>query len=362
MYKKKVILAMSGGVDSAVSAIILKKNGFYLEAAYMKNWEENDSLNFCSSKKDLKYVDYICKKLNIKLNILNFSYEYWNKVFIPFINKYKKNLVINPDILCNEKIKFDVFLNYSIKCLNFDFIATGHYANIINLKNDKFVLKTHLDKKKDQTYFLYNINRENLKFVLFPLAKYSKNNVRLIAKKYNLLNHNRKDSIGICFIGKKKFDTFINKYISNKPGNIVTIKNDIIGTHNGIFNYILGQRKGLKIGGNKKYECEPWYVVDKNFKTNELVVVQKKNNPLLFKDNVLIYNIFLIFKKNNLSKINCKAKIRHTYKYIKSKIIFLNKNICKVYFKLPQKGINPGQTIVFYKNSLCIGGGIISFF
>lgn len=361
MKRKKVILAMSGGVDSSVSALILKNMGFYLEAAYMKNWEENNSLDFCNSKMDLKYINYVCTKLNIKLNILNFSYEYWNKVFIPFTNQYKKNVIINPDILCNKKIKFDIFLNYSIKYLNFDFIATGHYSKIINLKNDKFALKTHLDKKKDQTYFLYNIDREKLKFVLFPLSKYSKNDVRLIAKKHELINHNRKDSTGICFIGKKNFNLFMSKYVCNKPGKIITLDKKIIGTHTGIFNYVLGQRKGLSIGGNNKYENEPWYVLKKNINKNELIVVQKKNNKLLFKSEILVYDTFFIFNKKPTYGINCKAKIRHTYKYIKIKLIFLQENKCKIYLKISQKGINPGQTIVFYRNNLCIGGGIIRF-
>ncbi len=349
----KIIIALSGGVDSSVTAWILKQLGYKIECVFIKCWEENYKKK-CKYKKDYKDAKNICKFLNIKLYNINFSYEYWKKVFIIFIKNQKNNKTLNPDILCNKKIKFNIFLKFAIKILKGNYISTGHYI-IKKRKKNKFYLLKAIDKKKDQSYFLYILKQKQIEKCIFPLGKYYKKNIRKIAKNLNLINYKKKDSTGICFIGKKNYFNFIKKYIKNKPGKIININNKILGNHKGLHLYTIGQRKNLNInlGQNK-----PYYIFKKNKKNNTIIVVKGIKNSLLYSIGAFINKIHFINKKNKNKKIIfCNIKIRHQqYKNIKSKI-YINKK--KIIFEKPLFAITPGQSIVFYKKNICLGGGII---
>ncbi|MCV2525635.1 MAG: tRNA 2-thiouridine(34) synthase MnmA, partial [Candidatus Lightella neohaematopini] len=243
MNKKKVIIGLSGGVDSSVSAWLLQQKGYYVEGLFMKNWEDDDNIYNCTSAQDLYDTEIVCKTLNIKLNIVNFSYEYWENVFKLCLVYYKLGYTPNPDILCNKEIKFKVFLNFALKELRADYIATGHYVRSIIINNNYSLLRG-IDKNKDQSYFLYTINNDILRKVLFPIGNLTKLQVRSIANKINLSNANKKDSTGICFIGKKKFSNFISRYLKSKSGIIKSTSGKILGNHNGLIYYTIGQRKG----------------------------------------------------------------------------------------------------------------------
>ncbi len=352
----KISLALSGGVDSAVSAWILKKIGYQVTCVFIKSWEENKNKK-CNYIKDLIDAKKICQQLNIKLLKINFSYEYWNKVFTKFIIQQKKGNTLNPDVICNQEIKFKLFLKFSLITLKHDFIATGHYVQKIRKKNFYF-LKKNKDKKKDQSYFLYKITQKQLKKCLFPLSNYKKKQVRTIAKNINLVNAKKKDSTGICFIGKKNFYKFIIKYIPKKQGTIIDIdtkKN--IGKHKGLFLYTIGQRKYLNLGGG--YHI-PYFVAKKNIKNNYLYVAQGKNNKKLFSTSCVIKKIHFIVKKTKIKKkkifvLKIRSQQTECYCYIYS----YKKNLLKLKFQKPIFAVTPGQSAVLYKNNICIGGGII---
>jgi len=355
MKNIKILVAISGGIDSSVAALLLKKNGFYIEGAFIKNWVETKNES-CMTYKDLSYSKLICKYLNIKLNILDFSQYYWNNVFMYFLKSYKSNITPNPDILCNKKIKFNLFLNYSIKILKFNYIATGHYSKITYTNNKHYILKKAEDLDKDQTYFLYTLNNEKLKHIIFPLGNYDKNTVKKIAYDNNFPNFYKKESMGICFIGKKHMKNFLELYIDNKPGLIYTNKNKKIGKHNGLLHYTIGQRKGIGIGGKKSYINKPWYIFSKDIKRNRLIVIQKKK--LLLTSKIKLKKIHFINKISAFKNIICNSKVRHMNIDIPCTIIKHN-FFYIVLFKFPQKSIASGQSIVFYKKNICLGGGVI---
>ncbi|WP_367670523.1 tRNA 2-thiouridine(34) synthase MnmA [Sodalis-like secondary symbiont of Drepanosiphum platanoidis] len=353
----KVVVAMSGGVDSSISAWLLKKQGYHVEGVFMKNWENEDNSKYCTINNDFIDVKKVCNQLNIKLHIVNFSFEYWENVFKIFLKEYKLGNTPNPDILCNKEIKFKTFFNFAIKDLKADYIATGHYAQIIKIKNNFYLLKG-FDKNKDQSYFLYNIKSCNLSKILFPLGRITKLKVRYLAKKIKLINFNKKDSTGICFVGKRKFIKFIKNYIKPKPGLIIDTKKNIVGKHDGVMYYTLGQRKGLKIGGIKNTLQSPWYIIDKNIKKNYLIVSQGFNNSYLISYKLIANNLSWI--NNKISNIKeCFAKTRYRQKDLKCKISLINKKNILVIFKKPVFAVNPGQSIVFYYKNFCLGGGII---
>lgn len=354
---------MSGGVDSSVSAWILKKKGYYVEGLFMKNWEEDDKENYCHSSKDIKDAQIICDKLKIRLNKINFATEYWDKVFKKFIKSLNEGLTPNPDILCNKEIKFKVFFDFAINNMKADYIATGHYARIKNINKKNYLIKS-IDIKKDQSYFLYNLNSQLMSFILFPIGNLKKTQVRNIAKSLGFINANKKDSTGICFIGKKKFNKFLSKYVPKKIGNIIDIHGNILGKHNGFMYYTIGQRKGLGIGGLKEYQNKlPWYVAKKDIKNNNIVAVQGKNNNLLLSSKMMVAKLHWIngetfFKKNKI--INCLVKIRsHQKNFLCILNLSRKKDVAYVYFYKPVHYITPGQHAVFYINKLCLGGGTI---
>lgn len=350
----KVVLAISGGVDSSVSAYLLKKQGYEVEAVFMKNWDEDDGTEFCTAKQDYADAKNICDTLNIKLNLVNFSSEYYDEVFEDFLQEIKAGNTPNPDVFCNQKIKFGTLWEYA-QSLGADYLATGHYAKI-KQTNGGYGLFCAEDKNKDQSYFLYAINEKCLKSTLFPLGNIEKTEVRKIANQLNLINAKKKDSTGICFIGERNFSNFLNRYLKSEYGNIVNLDNqEIIGKHRGLIHYTIGQRKGIGIGGNQINS--PWYVVQKSNQTNTLFVVQGENHPALYKQKLVAHNL------NWLAdiKINTPytAKIRYRQAPQNCKIIKMDNKEIEVVFDKPQRAITTGQALVIYNDEQCLGGGTI---
>jgi tRNA-specific 2-thiouridylase len=285
MNNSTVIVGLSGGVDSSVAALLLKNQGYKVVGLFMKNWEDDDDDEYCSSKQDLLDAVSVADKIGIDIEVVNFSKEYKEKVFSEFINEIKSGKTPNPDILCNSEIKFNAFLNHAIS-MGADKIATGHYAQIKEADGLYSLLKAD-DSTKDQSYFLYRLNQHQLSKSLFPLGNLLKKDVREIAKKEGLHNSDKKDSTGICFIGERPFTEFLNKYIEYSPGLIKDEHGKILGEHIGLMFYTLGQRQGLGIGGSKTSNGEPWFVAEKSIKENILVVAQGHAHPLLFKDGLI---------------------------------------------------------------------------
>lgn len=355
---KKVVVGMSGGVDSSVSAWLLKKQGYLVEGLFMKNWEDDDT-EYCFAKSDLLDVQAVCHDLNIQLHTVNFSKEYWEEVFQIFLKEYKDGRTPNPDVLCNKEIKFKHFLEFSIKDLKADFIATGHYVRSISIQKKIYLIRG-VDIYKDQSYFLYTLNQQQLKQCLFPVGGLTKVQVRKIAKKLNLVTANKKDSTGICFIGKRKFKNFLNNYIPTKPGFIVNIYGKKLGIHQGVSFYTIGQRKGLKIGGISCGNGKPWYVIDKNITKNVLVVVQGIQHPYLVSNIFIVEQVFWITGFFLKSPIYCSVKIRYRQNDIPCYVYPISNNKLRIILQNPIIAITPGQSAVFYKQEFCLGGGVIT--
>ena len=352
---KKVILALSGGIDSAVSAFLLKESGFEVTCIFMKNWDEDIH---CNSRKEVEDAEKICSYLDVNFKVVNFSYEYWNLVFQNFLEEYKQGRTPNPDILCNQEIKFNTFLNYAKK-IGGDFIATGHYARTKKTVNKNTILLRGKDKKKDQSYFLHTLSEKQLKQSIFPVGNLLKINVRKIGLENKLFNYNKKDSTGICFIGAKNFKKFMSKYLPNNPGRIEDEQGNCLGEHEGIQFYTIGQRKGLGIGGKKRYSGKPWFIAKKDYETNKLIVVQDIKNDLLYSKNIRIEKIHWRCKSIDNKSIECYAKIRYQQEDQKCKLKIENDSGI-VSFQKKQFGVAQGQSVVFYKKEICLGGGIIS--
>ena len=355
---EKIIIGVSGGVDSAVAMKLLQDQGYDVEALFMKNWDEEDQVDNCSAKKDLEYANQACEQLSIKLHTVNFSDHYWNNIFLDFIENYKNGYTPNPDVLCNKHIKFKVFMEHA-ETLGAKKIATGHYAKIGN-KNDSYYLETPKDLKKDQTYFLHTLDYKQLSKVVFPLSGYIKEDVKKIAKKYGFKSYERKESMGICFIGNKKFKNFICKYIDNMPGDILDEKNKIIGKHNGMFYTTIGQREGLGIGGLKDSKNLPWYVFKKDLKNNKLYVCQGNNNDLLRHKKILIKDLQLITNNENILEKTLCCQIRHLGNKYKCNIEKISNNLFCVRTEKFVRAPAPGQSLVIFNNNICLGGGIIT--
>ncbi|MFA6118593.1 MAG: tRNA 2-thiouridine(34) synthase MnmA [Parachlamydiales bacterium] len=350
--KTTVAVGMSGGVDSSVAAYLLKQMGYNVFGLFMKNWQDEDE--HCTAKKDFEDVVKVCEKIGIDYYTINFEKEYFDDVFSKCLDEYKLGITPNPDILCNKEIKFNLFLKKALS-LGADFLATGHYAQIENINNTNHLIKA-IDLNKDQSYFLYTLKSSILDKVLFPIGHLNKPEVRKIAKELNLVTHDKKDSTGICFIGKRKFKDFISKFISYKTGDIQTLEGKIVGQHQGLSFYTIGQRQGLQIGG----PGEAWFVAKKDLKNNILFVVQGQDHPSLYSIGLAAKNLTWVNEDEKLDlPYHCKAKIRYRQEDQDCIIEKIENDLIHVSFKNPQRAVTEGQSIVFYQDKVCLGGAII---
>ncbi|MGD8926525.1 MAG: tRNA 2-thiouridine(34) synthase MnmA [Thioalkalispiraceae bacterium] len=354
---KNIIVGISGGVDSSVSALLLKQQGYDVHAVFMKNWEADDLDDYCPAEQDFSDARQVCKTLGIEIHGVNFSDQYWDRVFNYFLEEYAAGRTPNPDILCNKEIKFRAFLDYALT-QGADKIATGHYVRSEKRDGEFFLLRGK-DTDKDQSYFLYTLQQDQLEKSIFPVGELTKPEVRQLAEQNHLITYNKKDSTGICFIGERDFKTFLQRYIPAQPGKIVTPEGDKVGRHDGLMYYTRGQRQGLGIGGLANYSEEPWYVADKDLVNNELIVVQGHDHELLKGDWLKAAKLEWVSKNPPGLPLTCTAKTRYRQK---DSICHLNAdddNRLLVQFEEPQWAITPGQSVVFYQDEVCLGGGII---
>lgn len=359
----KVILGLSGGVDSAVAAINLIEEGYEVEGAFMRNWDSmlnndilgnpNDFNDVCPQEKDYMDALDVANKLGIKLHRIDFVQEYWDKVFSYFLDEYKKGRTPNPDILCNKEIKFKCFLNFAMK-QNADYIAMGHYANVRHTKNGSYLIRAK-DNNKDQTYFLCQLTSSQLDKALFPIGDMLKPDVRKKAEKFNLNVAKKKDSTGICFIGERNFNEFLKNYLPAKPGNMVLLDGTIMGRHEGLMYYTIGQRKGIKIGGLNNYDNDAWFVLGKNLEKNELIIGQGFDNPYLYSNRCILENVNFI---NGEYTGKCTAKFRYRQPDNDVEISYLGDNLYQVKYE-GVRAVTPGQACVLYNGEICLGGGTI---
>ena len=354
----KVVVGMSGGVDSSVSAYLLQQQGYQVVGLFMKNWEEDDTDEYCSAAVDLADAQAVCDKLNIKLYTINFAAEYWDNVFEHFLSEYKAGRTPNPDILCNKEIKFKAFLEYAAQDLGADYIATGHYVRK-RTTGDKVELLRGVDNNKDQSYFLYTLSEDQVRQSLFPVGELEKPQVRKIAEQLGLATASKKDSTGICFIGERKFSDFLARYLPAQAGAIRTVDGQVIGKHQGLMYHTLGQRKGLGIGGLKQADDTPWYVVDKDIKNNELIVAQGHDHPALFSDGLIAQQLHWVDRKAVTKPFTCTVKTRYRQQDIQCKVNPISEDKIEVIFAHPVAAVTPGQSAVFYQDEVCLGGGII---
>jgi len=352
----KVIVGMSGGVDSSIAALLLKEQGYQVEGLFMKNWEEDDGTEYCTAKEDLADAEAVCKKLGLHLHSANFAAEYWDNVFEHFLQEYKAGRTPNPDVLCNREIKFKAFLDYA-RQLGADYIATGHYVRKQDDSEHCYLLKGS-DDNKDQSYFLCALNEEQLAQSLFPVGELDKPQVRALAEKHELVTHDKKDSTGICFIGERRFKDFLENYIPAQPGDIEDPQGNILGRHQGLMYHTLGQRQGLGIGGVKGQAEAPWYVAAKDLDRNVLVVVQGNEHPMLFSQQLQCREINWINSESPRLPLHCHAKVRYRQADQECTLRGVEHGY-RVDFARPQRSITPGQFVVFYQADRCLGGGVI---
>ncbi|MDE1891573.1 MAG: tRNA 2-thiouridine(34) synthase MnmA [Betaproteobacteria bacterium] len=347
---KRVIVGMSGGVDSSVTALLLQKQGFEVIGLFMKNWEDDEE---CNAREDLVDAASVADLLGIEIEAVNFSQEYQERVFHNFLTEYRAGRTPNPDILCNSEIKFKAFLDHAYT-LGADYIATGHYARVREV-NGQFQLLKGLDPSKDQSYFLYRLNQDQLKNTLFPVGELHKSQVREIAKEAGLPTASKKDSTGICFIGERPFREFLQRYLPKEPGPMMTPDGKEVGVHQGLMYYTIGQRQGLGIGG----AGEPWFVADKIVEKNTLIVVQGHDHPLLLKESLSAQDVSWISGTLPSANQTLSAKTRYRQQDAQCNLISSNEGFT-LSFKEPQWAITPGQSAVLYSNEICLGGGIIN--
>ncbi|QQX78617.1 tRNA 2-thiouridine(34) synthase MnmA [Shewanella sp. KX20019] len=355
---KKVIVGMSGGVDSSVSAYLLMKQGYQVEGLFMKNWEEDDTDEYCAAADDLKDAQAVCNKLGIKLHTVNFASEYWDNVFEYFLAEYKAGRTPNPDIICNKEIKFKAFLEFADEILDADYIAMGHYVRRRDIDGTSQMLRG-VDGNKDQSYFLYTLSHEQVARSLFPVGELQKSEVREIAKEMGLITHDKKDSTGICFIGERKFTDFLATFLPAQPGKIETSEGEVIGQHQGLMYHTLGQRKGLGIGGLKNSNDDPWYVVDKDLVRNVLVVGQGGNHPRLMSNGLIADQLHWVDKKGPENGTKITLKTRYRQHDVPCTVTYDSVDRIRVIFNEPVAAVTPGQSAVFYDGEICLGGGII---
>ncbi|MCG8709986.1 tRNA 2-thiouridine(34) synthase MnmA [Brenneria sp. 4F2] len=357
--QKKVIVGMSGGVDSSVSAYLLQQQGYHVEGLFMKNWEEDDDTEYCSAATDLADAQAVCDKLGIELHTVNFAAEYWDNVFELFLAEYKAGRTPNPDILCNKEIKFKAFLEFAAEDLGADYIATGHYVRRQDVDGKSRLLRG-MDDNKDQSYFLYTLSHEQIAQCLFPVGELEKPQVRQIAEQLALATAKKKDSTGICFIGERKFTEFLSRYLPAQPGPILSVDdNKNMGQHQGLMYHTLGQRKGLGIGGVKDGGEDPWYVVDKDVGNNILYVAQGHEHPRLMSYGLTAQQLHWVDRQPVSAEFRCVVKTRYRQADIPCTVTPLGEDRISVRFDEPVAAVTPGQSAVFYLDDVCLGGGII---
>nr|WP_276207721.1 tRNA 2-thiouridine(34) synthase MnmA [Paludifilum halophilum] len=351
----RVVLGMSGGVDSSVAALLLKEQGYDVVGLFMKNWDDTDAWGNCTATEDFEDVRRVCDHLGIPYYSVNFEEEYRDKVFQYFLDEYRRGRTPNPDVMCNKEIKFGEFLNKALQ-LGADVIATGHYARV-DASDGGYHLLRGADPNKDQTYFLYTLGQEQLSKAIFPVGHLNKKELRKIAEEAGLPTAKKKDSTGICFIGERDFKEFLSQYLPAQPGEMQTLSGEVKGRHDGLMYYTLGQRQGLGIGGGGT--GEPWFVVGKDLEQNVLLVEQGHDHPALYSDGLLAVDLHWVDRRKRTTAFTCTAKFRYRQQDQPVTVHPREDGTCDVRFDEPQRAVTPGQSVVFYDGEVCLGGGII---
>ena len=357
MAGEKIVVGMSGGVDSSVAALLLKRQGYEVVGLFMKNWEDDDDDEYCSTRQDLVDCASVAEVIGIELEVVNFSAEYKERVFSAFLAEYAAGRTPNPDVLCNAEIKFKAFLDYAV-ALGAKRIATGHYARVREVEG-RFELLKALDLSKDQSYFLHRLNQSQLSRVLFPLGEMKKTEVRRVAKEAGLHNFAKRDSTGICFIGERPFRQFLNRYLPARPGPMRTPEGVTVGEHVGLSFYTIGQRKGVGIGGVRNSSGEAWYVCGKDIAKNELVVVQGHDHPLLLSKRLHAEDLAWVSGAAPDPRLSYGAKTRYRQADAPCRLSAPGARALEVQFDVPQWAVTPGQSVVLYGGEACLGGGVI---
>jgi tRNA-uridine 2-sulfurtransferase len=355
---ERVVVGMSGGVDSSVAALLLKREGYDVLGLFMKNWEDDDRDEYCSTRQDLVDAAGAADVLGIELEAVNFAAEYKERVFADFLREYSAGRTPNPDVLCNAEIKFKAFLDHAMR-LGAARIATGHYARVA-FRDGRYSLLRGKDHTKDQSYFLHRLTQAQLARVVFPVGDLNKSEVRRIAEQAGLPNHAKKDSTGICFIGERPFREFLNLYLPRQPGRIRTPEGETVGEHIGLAFYTIGQRKGIGIGGTRERSGEAWYVAHKDLAANELVVVQGHDHPLLMKRELEALDASWVAGEPPAAPSQHTAKTRYRQADARCRLERVVDGDIALEFETPQWAVTPGQSVVLYDGDACLGGGIIS--
>ncbi len=357
--KIRVVVGMSGGVDSSVSALLLKQQGYDVVGVFMKNWDDTDDSGVCTATEDYDDVKKVADKIGIPYYSINFEKEYWHRVFEYFLDEYKKGRTPNPDVMCNSQIKFKSFLEFAMS-LDADYIAMGHYDKTVKDANGVTHMMRPKDGNKDQTYFLSQLSQDQIDRVIFPLANLTKPQVREIAKAAGLVTATKKDSTGICFIGERNFKKFLSEFLPAKSGKMVTPDGKVVGEHAGLMYYTIGQRQGLGLGSTKE-STDPWFVVGKDLKKNELIVEQGYDSKLLYATELKASNMsFFTGRTDNDVEFHCTAKFRYRQADVGVTVKYnAAENNADVFFDEPARAVTPGQALVLYNGEECIGGGYI---
>lgn len=348
---------MSGGVDSSVTALLLKEQGYDVVGIFMKNWDDTDENGVCTATEDYKDVAKVAAQIGIPYYSVNFEKEYWDRVFEYFLAEYRAGRTPNPDVMCNKEIKFKAFLDYAME-LGADYVATGHYAQVEKDENGVVHMLRGVDNNKDQTYFLSQLSQEQLAKTMFPLGGMQKPEVRAIAERAGLATAKKKDSTGVCFIGEKNFKQFLSNYLPAKKGKMVTLDGEEKGTHDGLMYYTIGQRQGLGIGGGGKTN-DPWFVVGKDLSTNTLYVGQGFHHEALYATSLDASEIHFTTNEDQPKEFKCTAKFRYRQQDVPVTVRLLEDDRAEVIFDDPVRAITPGQAVVFYDGMECLGGGLI---